>query len=152
MAKIELTTQVIKELAKILNDTELGAISVKNDDFTIELQAQEKNIVVSNTLSPSAEVSCTAPAPAAADNAAEQPMRGNVVESPIIGTFYAAPAPDKEPFARVGQSVKKGDVLFIIESMKLMNEVTSDFDGIIKKICVENAAPVEYGQRIMIIE
>ena len=77
---------------------------------------------------------------------------GNVVKAPIVGTFYAASAPDKPPFATVGQQVKKGDVLMIIESMKLMNEVQSDFDGTVSEILVKNGDPVEFDQPIMIIK
>ena len=77
---------------------------------------------------------------------------GNVVKAPIVGTFYAASAPDKPPFVTVGQQVKKGDVLMIIESMKLMNEVQSDFDGTVAEILVKNGDPVEFDQPIMIIK
>ena len=77
---------------------------------------------------------------------------GNVVKAPIVGTFYAASAPDKPPFVKVGQQVKKGDVLMIIESMKLMNEVQSDFDGTVTEVLVKNGDPVEYDQPIMIIK
>ena len=77
---------------------------------------------------------------------------GNVVHCPIVGTFYSSPAPDKAAFVKVGDSIQKGDVIFIIESMKLMNEVKSEFSGVVKKIFVKSGAPVEYGQNIMIIE
>ena len=73
------------------------------------------------------------------------------MEAPIVGTFYSSPAPDKEPFVAVGKQVKKGDVLFIIESMKLMNEIQSEYDGEVAEILVEDGAPVEYGQPIMVI-
>ena len=79
-------------------------------------------------------------------------QEGNVVKAPIVGTFYAASAPDKPPLVKVGQQVKKGDVLMIIESMKLMNEVQSDFDGTVSEILVKNGDPVEYDQPIMIIK
>jgi acetyl-CoA carboxylase biotin carboxyl carrier protein len=77
---------------------------------------------------------------------------GNVVKSPIVGTFYASPSPDKPPYVKVGDTVKKGDTIMIIESMKLMNEVTSEFDGVVKEILVKDGTPVEYDQPIMIIE
>lgn len=84
---------------------------------------------------------------------AEAPaVSGNVVKSPIVGTFYAASAPDKPPFVTVGQQVKKGDVIMIIESMKLMNEVQSDFDGTVAEILVKNGEAVEFDQPIMIIK
>lgn len=77
---------------------------------------------------------------------------GNVVRAPLVGTFYAASAPDKPPFVTVGKRVKKGDVLMIIESMKLMNEVQSDFDGVVEEILVNNGQAVEFDQPIMIIK
>ena len=71
---------------------------------------------------------------------------GNVVKAPLVGTFYAAPAEDAEPFIQVGDSVKKGQSVAIIEAMKLMNEIESDFDGIVTEILVKNGQAVEYGQ------
>lgn len=76
---------------------------------------------------------------------------GNLVKAPIVGTFYSAPAPDKEPFVTVGKQVKKGDTIMIIESMKLMNEVQSEFDGVVKEILVKNGDAVEFDQPVMII-
>ena len=76
---------------------------------------------------------------------------GNIVKSPIVGTFYASPSPEKPAYVALGKKVGKGDVLFIIESMKLMNEVTSEYDGTVEKILVENGQPVEYGQPVMVI-
>ena len=105
---------------------------------------------------PSLTASVLPAAPAAEAAApAEKPApeeTGKVVKSPIVGTFYAAAAPEKPPFVTVGQTVAKGDVLFIIESMKLMNEVQSEFDGTVKKILVENGQGVEYGQPILVLE
>lgn len=75
-----------------------------------------------------------------------------VVKAPIVGTFYASSSPNKPPYVKVGDTVKKGDVIMIIESMKLMNEVQSDFDGVVKEILVQDGSPVEYDQPIMIIE
>ncbi|MCM8818229.1 MAG: acetyl-CoA carboxylase biotin carboxyl carrier protein [Candidatus Omnitrophica bacterium] len=74
------------------------------------------------------------------------------VKSPLVGTFYRAPSPTSPPFVEVGDSVKKGDVLCIIESMKVMNEIKSEFDGTVKEILIENANPVEYGQVLFILE
>ena len=91
-------------------------------------------------------------APAAQTSAAsetagtEEPkMEGNIVTSPLVGTFYAAPAEDAEPFVTVGSQVKKGQTLAIVEAMKLMNEIESDFDGKVAEVLVENGQPVEYG-------
>lgn len=78
--------------------------------------------------------------------------KGNLIKSPLVGTFYAAPGEDAEPFAKVGDQVKKGQVLAIIEAMKLMNEIESDFDGRVAEIYVKNGQSVEYGQRLFRIE
>lgn len=77
---------------------------------------------------------------------------GKIVTSPLVGTFYAAPAEDAEPYVSVGDSVKKGQVLAIVEAMKLMNEIESDFDGVVKKILVQDGEPVEYGQPLFCLE
>lgn len=75
---------------------------------------------------------------------AEKEISGNIVKAPIVGTYYSKPGPDKASFVEVGKTVKKGDVLMIIESMKLMNEVQSEFDGVVKEILVSDGAAVEY--------
>ena len=77
---------------------------------------------------------------------------GNIVKSPLVGTFYAAPAEDAEPFVKVGDSVKEGQVLAIVEAMKLMNEIESDFTGTVAEILVENGQAVEYGQPLFVIK
>lgn len=97
-------------------------------------------------------VNVTAAAATEISPAAKDEPKGNVVKSPIVGTFYSAPSPDKPPFVKIGDKVCKGDVIMIIESMKLMNEVQSDFDGVVREILVDNGQAVEYDQPIMIIE
>ena len=86
------------------------------------------------------------------DSKPEKKLSGNVVKSPIVGTFYITPSPGKPPFVKVGDKVNKGDVIYIIESMKLMNEVKSEFSGVVKEILVESGESVEYGQPIMTID
>ena len=87
-----------------------------------------------------------APAPAAPQ------QTGTPLTSPMVGTFYRAPSPGADPFVKVGDTVKKGQVVCIIEAMKLLNEVEADMDGTVKEICVENGQPVEFGQSLFIIE
>jgi len=95
----------------------------------------------------------SAPAPAAgppgADRAAGQ--EGHVVKAPMVGTFYRSASPDAKPFIEVGQAVKEGDTICIIEAMKLMNEIEADAAGTVKAILVENGQPVEYGQALFIL-
>ena len=82
----------------------------------------------------------------------EKEPTGNVVKSPMVGTFYSKPSPDAEPFVEVGQVVKKGQTLCIIEAMKLMNEIESEFDGVVKKILVKDGETVEYGKPLFEIK
>lgn len=91
-----------------------------------------------------------APAAPAADTAAPV-ASGHVVKAPMVGTFYRASSPGAAPFIDVGQSVKQGDTLCIIEAMKLLNEIECDFNGVVKEVLVENGQPVEYGQPLFVI-
>ncbi len=103
-----------------------------------------------------AAAATTVAAPAAAVTAAgpaEPPpgQEGHVVKAPMVGTFYRSPSPDAKPFVEVGQAVKEGEVICIIEAMKLMNEIDTDASGTVKAILVENGQPVEYGQPLFIL-
>ena len=89
-------------------------------------------------------------APAPAPTAPQQ--TGTPLTSPMVGTFYRAPSPGADPFVKIGDTVKKGQVVCIIEAMKLLNEVEADMDGTVKEVCVENGQPVEFGQSLFIIE
>jgi acetyl-CoA carboxylase biotin carboxyl carrier protein len=104
----------------------------------------------------SAQGGGAAPAPATGapsqDEAAEEDESGTLVRAPIVGTFYEAPAPDADPYVKVGDTVNPGDVLCIIEAMKLMNEIECEVGGTIKKVLAENAEPVEYDQPLFVIE
>ncbi|MDN7128195.1 acetyl-CoA carboxylase biotin carboxyl carrier protein [Pseudidiomarina sp. 1APR75-33.1] len=94
-----------------------------------------------------------APAPAApAAEAAEPEITGHIVRSPMVGTFYAAPAPGASDFVSVGQQVKAGETLCIVEAMKMMNQIEADKGGVVKQILVENGEPVEFDQPLFVIE
>lgn len=147
----------IAALADIINDKNLGEIKLEDEDTGAKLVIKARPCPPPPPPQPFAPVFASVPHNAGigekpADTApAKPPVKGNVVKSPIVGTYYSAPAPDKPPFVTVGQRVKKGDTLMIIESMKLMNEVQSDFDGVVKDIIVKNGEAVEFDQPIMII-
>ena len=98
---------------------------------------------------PAAQITAQETAASVEESAPE--TAGNVVKSPLVGTFYAAPAEDAEPFVKGGDSVKEGQVLAIVEAMKLMNEIESDYSGTVKEILVENGQAVEYGQPLFVI-
>ena len=97
------------------------------------------------------------PQPVPAAEPAKAPVQpaantGTPINSPIVGTFYRAPSPGADPLVKVGDTVKKGQVVCIIEAMKLLNEVEADADGVVKEVCVENGQPVEFGQALFILE
>ena|SRR5689334_10280216 len=92
-----------------------------------------------------------APAAGAAPAEPAAAQEGHVVKAPMVGTFYRSPSPDAKPFVEVGQAVKEGDTICIIEAMKLMNEIEADASGTVKAILVENGQPVEYGQPLFIL-
>lgn len=152
---VELET--IEKLAKIVKDNELSEITISNDDCNITIKGK-KCPPPAPAMAMGMPVAAPAPAPAAAPvQTAEAPKaealpEGNVVKSPIVGTFYQAPSPDKPPFVKVGDKVKKGDIIMIIESMKLMNEVQSEFNGTVERILVSDGQAVEFDQPIMIIK
>ena len=110
--------------------------------------------VINHPQTPVQVVQTTAPAAAAqpaAAEPAEPKVEGTPLTSPMVGTFYRAPSPGAKPFVEVGDTVKKGQTVCIIEAMKLLNEVEAETDGVVKEICVENGQPVEYGQNLLII-
>ena len=111
-------------------------------------------VQVVQTTAPAPVAVAAAPAPAAqpaAAEPAEPKVEGTPLTSPMVGTFYRAPSPGAKPFVEVGDTVKKGQTVCIIEAMKLLNEVEAETDGVVKEICVENGQPVEYGQNLLII-
>ncbi len=146
---IEDTVECIEALAKIVRENDLGRIKISSEDLEIVVEGKRcPPPMAAPAVMPAPAVSATAqnPAPAAAA------VSGNIITSPIIGTFYSSPSPEKPPFVRVGDNVNAGDVVCIIESMKLMNEINSEFSGKVAEIYVNNGDPVEYGQKIMRIE
>jgi acetyl-CoA carboxylase biotin carboxyl carrier protein len=96
-------------------------------------------------------VAAPAAPPAIADVPPPAEREGNIVKAPMVGTFYRAPGPDKPPYVEIGQAVKSAEPICIIEAMKLLNEIESGFDGVVKEILVENGQPVEFGQPLFVV-
>lgn len=146
-------TETIEKLADIVDSKGLGEITLADGEKMITIKSKK---AASQVVMPAAAAPVSAPVQAPAQENAPakkaEEVSGNIVKSPIVGTFYASPSPDKPPFVKVGDTVKKGDVIMIIESMKLMNEVQSEFDGVVDKILVSNGEAVEYDQPVMIIK
>ncbi len=154
MSDMKLSLDEVRGLMEAFSSSGLTSFSLKDGDFELSLSSEKPEQVYVCPPAAPAGVPAPAAAPAAqpsAPAAKEEEISGNVVKSPIVGTFYASAAPDKPPYVTVGKTVQEGDVLFIIESMKLMNEVTSEFNGTVEKILVQNGQAVEYGQPIMVI-
>lgn len=146
---MKIDTNYIEKLAKILSDNSLTEITLEDENCAISLR-RELTGAVQTTIAPiQAAPVAAAPAPAPATPAVDN---RKTITSPMVGTFYAAPSPDAKPFVQVGDTVKEGDVVCIVEAMKLMNEIDSEVSGKIVEICVENGQPVEFGQVLMYVE
>jgi acetyl-CoA carboxylase biotin carboxyl carrier protein len=156
----------IQELIRMINKSELAEVEVEHQDFKLRVSRYPSSsgqpvVYAQAPLAPAPQPMALPPANAPAQAAAaaespapkaEAPAAGVPFKSPMIGTFYRTPGPDKDPFVKVGDIVTKGQVLCIVEAMKLFNEIESDVDGKIVKILVENATPVEYDQPLFLIE
>ena len=139
----------IKKLIEIIEESDIAELEITEGEESIRI----------NRYSSTAPVAIAAPAPVAiavaptADDAAAAPeISGHAVKSPMVGTFYRSASPGSAPFVEIGQSIKEGETLCIIEAMKILNQIEADKSGVIKKILIENAQPVEYDQALFIIE
>lgn len=143
----------LKKLIDLVQESGIAELEITEGEEKVKI-VKGGTVSLMTTAAPAA-----APAPAAAleaKPAATPPaepagQEGHVVKAPMVGTFYRSPSPDAKPFVEVGQSVKEGDTICIIEAMKLMNEIEADAAGVVKAILVENGQPVEYGQPLFIL-
>jgi len=161
-----LTFEQIKELIELVAQRKLQGLEVERSGFRLRIDGQSALAVPVAPVAPAAAVPQGAPAAAppqgqgapAAEVAEEGEAGGGlpdgayVIKSPIVGTFYRASAPDADPFVEVGDRVKKGQVLCIVEAMKLMNEIESEIAGTILEIYPENAQPVEFGEPLFAVQ
>ena len=139
----------IKKLIEMLQESDLKEIEVSQGDESVKIVRDRSAQANGNNIIQQPEVFSTEPE--IHQKIETRKTEGNVITSPIVGTFYRKPSPDKDPFIRVGDTVQKGDVLCIIEAMKMMNEIKSDFSGKVISIDLEDGQPVEYGQSIITI-
>lgn len=176
-----MTFKEIQELIKQLNRSKLAEFKLKDGEFELTIRTEQyykaKSATPSAVPQPStvmpvpapvvaagavsatsppvpAEEKASAPAQEAKEEktAEEDLSRYVAIRSPMVGTFYRAPAPDKPPFVKVGDRIEKGQVVCIIEAMKLFNEIESEVSGTIVKVCVEDASPVEYDQELFLVD
>jgi acetyl-CoA carboxylase biotin carboxyl carrier protein len=144
--------QLIRDLAKILDDTNLSEIEVELGDMKLRVSRQMTAV---HAMAPAMTSVAAAPAsstPAATAAAAAADKSKNAVPSPMVGTAYLAPAPGAAPFIAVGQTVREGQTLLIIEAMKTMNQIPSPRSGTVTAILFEDGHPVEYGEPLVVIE
>jgi len=148
----------LKMLIKMVTETDITEFELENAEDKVVIKRgctsapqYQMQQPVSYQYAPAAGVAPMA-APVAAATAAVEAEAGDVVTSPIVGTFYRAPSPESPSYVEVGQIVEKGEVLCIVEAMKLMNEIEAEYRCKIVRICKENATPVEYGDQLFIVE
>ena len=160
----------ILKLIDSVSVSNLDSFSYEQNGTKIKLEKKKQKIQISGSSALSAEqlltganvglttegsavrAAGTAADPDTVSRVSDTQKPGKTITSPLVGVFYTAPSEDADPFVKAGNSVKKGQVVGIVEAMKLMNEITSDCDGVVREVCVENAEAVEYGQPLFVIE
>lgn len=141
----------MKELIQAVSDSEVDEFKYSDEKCSVRIMKNKTQVVTAEAVPAAPAV----PAPQAVSAAPEEKVpevEGNQVKAPLVGTFYAAPSEGADPFVSVGDTVKKGQVIGIVEAMKLMNEVESDYDGTVSEILVENGDMVEYGQPLIVVK
>lgn len=137
----------IMEIIERFNASDITHLEIEQADLKLKLE-KEKQVVTPTATEPVVVTTVEQPV----ENTQEEVIQGHPVHSPLVGTFYAAPSPKDEPYVKVGQQVKKGDTVCIIEAMKIMNEITAPVDGVIESILVKNGDVVSYDQVLMVIK
>ena len=152
---------LIKKLVKIVDTSGITDLEIEEDGLRVKVAkknrnshdtAQQQTVVQTETFNTAAQNPIAAEEIPAAKEIEEVPAHTHEINSPIVGTFYRAPAPDADSYVQIGDMVSAGQVLCIIEAMKLMNEIESDISGKLIKVLVENGKPVEYNQPLFLIE
>jgi acetyl-CoA carboxylase biotin carboxyl carrier protein len=147
--KPSIDQEMIRELAALLKETELSEIEIEQDDMRIRIARNTGRMVeVAAPVSPAAAPASVAAPAASADDVGHP----DALKSPMVGTAYYAPAPGAEPFVKVGDTVKAGETVMIIEAMKTMNQIAANRSGTVSAILVEDAQPVEFGEPLLVIQ
>ena len=151
----------LKKLIDLVQESGIGEIEITDGEERVRIArgghvavapvAGATPVPVAAAHVPAAPSAAAAPAAPAAAPSEAPAETGRTVKSPMVGTFYRAPSPEAKPFVAVGDTVKEGQTLGVIEAMKLMNEIESDAGGVVKAILVENGQPVEYGQALFVV-
>lgn len=156
--------KLVKNILTLISESDVDEVSIEEGDFKIKVKKKsESNLQTVHYQMPvhqqpatAAQPASPAPAPSSTetktDVGSEEKTDGEVVKSPIVGTFYEAASPDADPFVKVGDHIDKGQTLCIVEAMKIMNEIEAEFSGTIQKIVAQNGTPVEFDQPLFIIK
>jgi acetyl-CoA carboxylase biotin carboxyl carrier protein len=155
----------IKKLIELLEESGIAEIEIKEGEEAVRISRMPSGEAAAHTLSPPAAPAAVAAAPAApaagaagtglpaAESAAARPKPNeHVITAPMVGTFYAAPSPGAKPFVEIGDEIKVGQVLCVIEAMKMMNQIEADRSGRITSVMARNGDPVEFGQPLFVVE
>ncbi len=142
----------IKQLMEDMGNSKLTAIDIDFPDGTKISMKKETTVKVTTPVVEQVVTTENVSRAEVAQETSLEEIKGNIVKSPMVGTFYLKPSPTSESYVEVGKNVKKGDTLCIIEAMKLMNEIESEFEGKVKEILVKDGEAVEYGKPLFIIE
>lgn len=148
--------KLVKKIIDLISESDVDEVSIEEGEFKISVKKK------SDALSPESVMAFqqpppqpAAPAPTAggqAEESSSEPVDGEIVTSPIVGTFYRSPSPDSGPFVEVGDRIEKGEPLCIVEAMKIMNEIEAEFSGTVQKILAEDEQPVEFEQPLFLIK
>jgi acetyl-CoA carboxylase biotin carboxyl carrier protein len=144
----------LKKLIDLVQESGIAELEITEGEEKVKIvKGGQVSVSAGPAMHAAPAVAEARPAAAPAAAPAEPPpgQEGPVIKAPMVGTFYRSPSPDAKPFVEVGQAVKEGDTICIIEAMKLMNEIEADAAGVVKAILVENGQPVEYGQPLFIL-
>lgn len=145
----------IKELIKIFDKSSVTKIKISREDFTIDLEkatSEVLTVAAPRAVQQVQTVTVASTETEAAVAVAKTELKGEIITSPMVGTLYSAPSPDSAPYAKVGDIIKKGQPLAIIEAMKIMNEIEAEFDCKILEVCVSDGQPVEYDMPLFRVE
>ncbi|HEX8842287.1 MAG TPA: acetyl-CoA carboxylase biotin carboxyl carrier protein [Sphingomicrobium sp.] len=143
--------KLVRELAALLTEAELTEIEVQDGDRRIKVTREPAPVIGAAPVAAAPAPAAAAPAPAPAAEPAAEEVSGTTVKSPMVGTAYLSPEPGAKAFADVGDAVKAGDTLLIVEAMKVMNPITAPEGGIVKKLFVSDGQPVEFDQPLVVI-
>ena len=150
----------VKKLIELLKESGISEIELHEGEESVRISSHHAmgahQAVVQTPSQIPVNISQASIAPELVEDEATHPAsvvdEGHIVKSPMVGIFYSSPSPDTSPFVEIGQTVEKGDVLCIVEAMKIMNQIESEASGVISKIFVENGEPIEYGQPLFALK